>query len=190
MKIVPIVEGHGEVEAVPVLLRRLAEANGTFVEVARPIRQPKGRLVKEAELRRAVALAAKQTRAGDGILVLLDADTDCPAAFGPRLLAWARAERADRRIAVVLANREFEAWFLAATTSLVAQGKLPAGTNAPEEPEAITDPKGWLSEAMGRRYSEIIDQPAFAARFDAVAARRCASFDKLVREFDAMVRPG
>jgi hypothetical protein len=190
MKIVPIVEGHGEVEAVPVLLRRLAEANDTFVEVARPIRQPKGRLVKEAELRRAVALAAKQTGAGDGILVLLDADADCPAEFGPRLLAWARAERADRRIAVVFAHREFEAWFLAATSSLVAQGKLPVGVEAPAAPEAVADPKAWLSAAMGRPYSETIDQPAFTALFDARAARRCGSFDKLAREFEAMVRPG
>jgi hypothetical protein len=187
MKIVPIVEGHGEVEAVPVLLRRLAAEAGTFVDVGRPIRHPKGKLVKEAELRRAVAFAAKQTRVGDGILVLIDADADCPAEFGPRLRNWAMAERGDRRIAVVLASREFEAWFLAATRSLVANGKLPDGIAAPAEPEKVGDPKGWLSTAMGRRYSETIDQPAFAAKFDLSAARRCASFDKLVREFEALL---
>ena len=140
MRIVPIVEGHGEVSAVPVLLRRLAAATGANVEVSRPIRQPKGRLVKESELRRAVALAAKQTGTDDGILVLLDADSDCPAQFGPQLLAWARAERGDRRIAVVLANREFEAWFLAAADSLVVAGKLPAGTAPPNTPETFADP--------------------------------------------------
>lgn len=187
MKIVPIVEGHGEVQAVPVLLRRLAAAAGAHVEVSRPIRQPKGRLVKEPELRRAVALAAKQSGADDGILVLLDADTDCPAQFGPQLLAWARAERGDRRIAVVLANREFEAWFLAATDSLVVAGKLPAGTAPPRNPEAIADPKGWLSTAMGRRYSETIDQPAFAACFDLAAARSCLSFAKLTRSVAALL---
>ena len=94
------------------------------------------------------------------------------------------------RIAVVLAHREFEAWFLAATSSLVAQGKLPVGVEAPAAPEAVADPKAWLSAAMGRRYSETIDQPAFTALFDARAARRCGSFDKLVREFEAMVRSG
>lgn len=90
----------------------------------------------------------------------------------------------------VLANREFEAWFLAATRSLVASGKLPVGVDEPREPESVADPKGWLSTAIGGRYSETIDQPSFAAMFDLAEARCCGSFDKLVREFDAMVQPG
>lgn len=187
MRVAPIVEGRGEVQAVPLLLRRLAAASGVHVEVVRPIRQPKGKLVKQDELRRAIALAAKQTSVGDSILVLLDADGDCPADFGPRLLAWARTERGDRNVAVVLARREFEAWFLAAADSLVAAGKLAAGTVPPVEPETIADPKGWLSSAMNRRYSETIDQPAFTASFDLEAARQCRSFDKLARAFTAML---
>lgn len=189
MKIVPIVEGHGECEAVPVLLRRIAAAAQHQVEIARPIRQPKGRLLKEPDLRRAIGLASFQTQPGDGILVLLDADDDCPAEQAPRLLQWARTERADRRIAVVFAQREFEAWFLAASRSLVAAGKLPAGTSAPPDAQAIADAKGWLSQAMGRRYSPTLDQPAFAAIFDLGTARACSSFDKLVREVAAMLLP-
>ncbi len=183
MKLVPIVEGHGDYAAVPVLLRRLASAAGVAVEVARPIRIPKSKLVKEPELRRAVQLAGRQTTAGDAILVLIDADEDCPASLGPTLLGQARAERADRRIAVVLAQREFEAWFVAAASSLAAAGKLTAGTEPPAHAETIADAKGWLTKAMGGRYSETIDQPAFAQLFDLDAARACGSFAKLWRDF-------
>lgn len=187
MKIVPIVEGHGEYAAVPVLLRRMAIAADRYVEIARPLRIPRGRLVKEPELRRAVQLAGKQTRPGDGILVLLDSDEDCPATLGPCLLQWARSERADRSIAVVLAKQEFEAWFLASVPSMIAAGKLATGTVPPRDAEAIADAKGWLSAAMGRRYSEPLDQPAFADLLDLDAARSCPSFAKLAREVQALL---
>lgn len=190
MKIVPIVEGHGDYEAVPVLLRRLAASAEGHVDIARPIRQPKSRLVREPDLRRAVRLAGIQTRPGDGILILMDADADCPATMAPRLLEWATSERADRRIAVVLAMHEFEAWFVAAAPSLVAAGKLAPGTLPPDDAETIVDAKGWLSRAMGRRYIETIDQPSFAATFDLTEARLSPSFDKLVREIASLLPRG
>jgi len=186
MKVVPIVEGHGEVGAVPVLLRRLASAMHGQVTVARPIRQSRGALVKENGLRLAVQIAAKQTAVGDGILILLDADRDCPAQLGPKLLAWAHAERSDRKLSVMLAKTEFEAWFACAAESLVVKGKLPAGTTPPVDPEAIRDAKGWIASRRGT-YSETIDQPAFASLFDLAAARACPSFDKLWRDFGAML---
>jgi hypothetical protein len=187
MKIQPIVEGHGDAAAVPVLLRRLLERRGSYAEVKRPLRVPKSQLVREPDLRRVVQLAAKYTGPGDAILLLADADDDCPATLGPRLLEWARAERPDRRIGVVLATREFEAWYLAAIPSLVRSGKLPATTETPATPETIRDAKGWLSRQMQRRYSETVDQPAFAAQFDLEAALGCRSFDKLRREVDALL---
>lgn len=187
MKIVPIVEGHGDYEAVPVLLRRMAAAAGQHVEVGRPIRHPKSKLVKEPDLRRAVQLAGIQTQPGDGILILIDADADCPASLAPQLLRWARTERSDRHIAVVLAQQEFEAWFLASASALAAEGKLPHGTVPPPNAQAVADAKGWLSQVMGRRYSETIDQPAFAALFDLEAARGCSSFDKLARDVASML---
>lgn len=182
MKLIAVVEGHGEVEAVPVLLRRFADQSSVPVDIGRPIRVPRGRLVKEHELRRAIALAALQAGANGAILVLLDADQDCPARLGPELLAWARAERADRRIAVVVARQEFEAWFVAAAASLVRAGRLQSADAVPMDPESLRDPKGWLSERLGRRYSETTDQPRFAALFDLAAARQCASFDKFERD--------
>ena len=91
-------------------------------------------------------------------------------------------------IAVVIAVREFEAWFVAAASSLAGAGKLGAATAAPADPEAIRDAKGWLSRGLGRPYDEVRDQPSLAALFDLDAARACRSFDKLVREFVALSR--
>lgn len=182
MKIQPVVEGHGDAEAVPVLLRRIAANALLNVEVLRPIRIPRSKLVKDVEVERVVQLAAKFTGPDDAILIVFDADDDCPAEIGRRLIAAAQRARSDRAVAVVLAKQEFEAWFLAAVPSLVACGKLPAATQQPDDPESVRDAKGWLGRAMGRRYSETVDQPAFAALFDWSSARAASSLDKFVRD--------
>jgi hypothetical protein len=58
-------------------------------------------------------LVARDTGPGAPILVVADADDDCPATLGPTLLG--RARRTDRAVAVVLAKRELESWFISAT---------------------------------------------------------------------------
>lgn len=50
MIIQPIVEGYGEVESVPVLLRRLlAEGRISGIGVGKPIRLPRNRLIHQSE---------------------------------------------------------------------------------------------------------------------------------------------
>ena len=91
MKIQPIVEGHGDVAALPILLRRLVnEAEIWAADIGRPIRRPRSRLVKEEEIQRAVRLALLQPDCG-AVLILFDGDDDCPADVGPTLQAWATA---------------------------------------------------------------------------------------------------
>ena len=118
-----IVEGHGEVEAIPVVVRRIAEQESplSIVQIPTPIRISKGRLVKTGELERTVELAARLAGQPGGVLIVLDSDDDCPAEQGPALLARAVEARSDRPIAVVLAKREFEGWLLAAAESLRGQ---------------------------------------------------------------------
>ena len=58
VKIQPIVEGHGDVAAFPVLLRRLVQqAEIRAVDIAKPIRRPRHRLVAEDGVGQAVRLA-------------------------------------------------------------------------------------------------------------------------------------
>lgn len=183
-----LVEGHGEVAAVPQLVRRVVPAidPGRPAEIRRPTRVNRSRLVKSGEFERYVELAARDVAALSGaLLVLIDADDDCPASLGPALRARAAAERPDIPVGVVLATREFEAWFLATAESLRGHRGLPLDLAPPPEPESIRDAKGWLQDQRtdGFAYSATTDQPALAARMDLdVARERAPSFDKLWRE--------
>lgn len=187
-----IVEGHGDRRALPVLVRRIAQAvvPEAVLTIPEPIRIPKDRLLKEGELERAVHLAAGHVGEQGGVLVLVDADDDCPAAVGPDLLGRARGARGDKLIGVVLAKREFEAWFLAGASSLGGQRGLPADLPAPPDPEAIQGAKEWLRKRMegSRTYSETVDQPALTAALDLSQARQAsASFDKCWREIERLL---
>ena len=58
MIIQPIVEGHGEVGAIPVLLRRfLTDAGVHNIGVGKPIRRKRSELVQQASVHRSVRLA-------------------------------------------------------------------------------------------------------------------------------------
>jgi hypothetical protein len=189
-KIVTIVEGHGEVMAVPILIRRIAESivPNTPVEV-RPIRVKRQLLMKDGEFEKAIEFAARQAGTDGKILVLLDADTDCPASLSAELLSRGRATRADRTIRVVLAKMEYEAWFLAAANSIAGHRGLDPAATPPTIPEGIGDAKGWLSARMpsGRAYRETLDQPAFTSLFDLTAARKAPSFDKMWRDVASLL---
>ena len=134
-----IVEGHGEVEAVPILIRRVAESlyPELGIHIQRPIRRPRNQIVKVDELERVVELAARNIKGQGAIFILLDSDDDCPAQLGPELLCRARQVRSDLPIAVVLAKHEFEAWFLAAADSLSGYKGLKTDLTPPNNPEEI-----------------------------------------------------
>jgi len=186
LRIASIVEGHGECEAVPILVRRIAERlDPSLVIAVHPvIRMSASKLVKEGEIERAVELAARKNGGQGGIFILLDCDDRCPAEEGPKLLRRAVNARKNLPISVVFAKREFEAWFLAAAESLRGQRALPSDLAGPADPEAIWGAKEWLGERMSRPhgYAEASDQPALTAVFDINAARRADSFDKCHRE--------
>ena len=194
IKVGLVVEGHGEVKAVPILFRRIANAIDPSVnlEVLPPIRRSRGRLVNkpdEHELERAVELAALKARPRGGVFVLLDSDDDCPAELGPRLLARAVAAGIGLPVSVILPQREFEGWFLAAAESIRGKRGLPPDLAPPQDPEEIRGAKGWLRERMsGRVYSETIDQPALTAIFDLNQAKGAKSFDKCYREVQLLVK--
>jgi hypothetical protein len=206
--IVPIVEGHGEVAAVPILIRRwLRHRNYHLffdVDLAGPVRASgKGALRvphNEAdELGVEHYLEIALLRRPDIILVILDADEDCPRSLGPALLARARRlVPPDYPIGVVIARREFEAWFLAAfpgsrfRDGLSAQGfiltrrSLPRGT----EVEAIADCKAYVARLIGlKKYEPTIHQPKLTKLlpFTAEMTRRSRSFRKLLKELGALL---
>lgn len=191
MKIQPIVEGHGEVSAFPILLRRFVDQAGVWsVGIGRPIRKPRNQLVRETELRRAVRLALIQPEC-TSVLVLFDGDSDCPAELGPVVQEWAAAEAGDVPCEVVIAYKEYEAWFLASIESIQGYRRIRADAQPHPNPEQPRGAKGQLEARMerGATYLETTDQPALSARFSlATAYRRSRSFRKLASSFGRLVQ--
>ena len=189
MIIQPIVEGQGDEAAVPLLLRRLRdEAQAWGLEVGRPHRRRRTQLVKRDSLQSAVRVAALR---GDcaAILVLFDADDDCPKELAPTLEEWAREAAGGKPCAVVMANREYEAWFLASIEALRGKSAILHDATSHPDPEGPRDAKGELEQRMrsGASYSSTVDQAALTAHLDLESAhRRCRSFRKLVSAFGAL----
>jgi Domain of unknown function (DUF4276) len=185
-RIASIVEGDGEVEALPIVIRRiLSESDPALVsDLRRPIRLPRSKLLKPGELEKAVELAARTIGGAGAVLVVLDSEGEPPCQLGPMLLKRAQQARRDLPVGVVLAHREWEAWYLAAMRSLAGRRGLRADSASPLDPESTQGAKEWLRKNMseGRTYSPAVDQPAFAGVFDLVSARRAPSFAKLCRE--------
>lgn len=193
--IASIVEGHGEVAAVPVLLRRIAArvSPELVVDVLSPFRIQRQRFTKPGEVERGVEFVARRSGNEGRILILLDANSDCPRDAAHRILERAHESRGDRRVRVVLAQMEYEAWFLATATSVAGRRGIRSDIAPPTNPEGIRDAKGWISARMvpGRSYSPSTDQPALTAVFDLDAARsRAPSFDKLYRDVESLLLDG
>jgi hypothetical protein len=184
-----IVEGDGEVAALPVLLRRICEwqTPESPARIPTPIRVYKDRFLnRDGEFRRHLLLAAAKCEQNGWVLVLLDADDDCPAARGAEILERARAVIPHRHISVVLANREYEAWFIAAAQSLDGMRNFVLDNPVDAvDPEIPRNAKGWLARRMGGAgYNETTDQPAFSARMDLQQAFDASrSFKKLCSEW-------
>ncbi|HMQ14740.1 MAG TPA: DUF4276 family protein [Phycisphaerae bacterium] len=196
LRVAPIVEGHGEVAAVPILLRRIwgELLAGEYLDVLQPVRVPRTKVVRHVdggpssvqgpELARAVALASRKIADHSDqampalILVLLDANSDCPAKLAPQFSDLLPSAN----VACVLARVEYETWFVGAADSLGDYLTLDDDDPAPADPEGQGCGKAWVKKRF-RRYSETVDQPRMTAQMDLKKCReRSPSFDKLCRE--------
>lgn len=192
ISIASIVEGHGEVDALPVLLRRLNEwrPGPHYAQVLPPIRVHRDRFLnREEELRKQLLLAAAKCGEQGWILVVLDADDDCPVSLAAKVRQRAKRYVPHRRLSVVLAKREYEAWLVAAARSLDGRRGFRCPEGTPADAEAPRDAKGWLRQNMeGGVYSEVLDQPAFTAHFDLQQAfENSRSFRKLCKEWQVNI---
>jgi len=196
LRVAPIVEGHGEVEAIRILLQRVWTeiVHGDYVDVLSAIRHPKSKLIQEPGLERAVKLASAKLgqRQPKGvpslILILVDADNDCPAELGPLLRERARSST-HIDVECVIAKTEYETWFAGAATSLEEFLEL-GDAPLPSDPETQRAGKGWIKERFrAAKYSETVDQARLTARMDLQECQsRCASFKRLCDKLDAIRR--
>ena len=208
-RILAIVEGHGDARAVPILLRRWFQHRRyrNFETPDLAIRATGSGALKRPHdteedlgIESYVMLAAAERP--DGILVVLDADDECikrrkasRQGLGPELRERARAVAPHIPIEVVIADREYEAWFLAGLAALRRAAKIPSGEGAGEGEwlkniEGLRDCKKPLRSLLGRPYEETTDQADLtgALPFTPGMAMRSPSYGKLMRALDALTR--
>lgn len=181
-----IVEGYGEVEALPPLLHRVASAEGLRGQLVLnpPIRVKAGSFLNDEAYRnkQLVLASAKAAERNGGVLVLIDCEDECPAELGPQLYRQAQAVlRDDIPIMISIAYREYESWFLAAAHSLGGRRGIPSDIESPGNSESIRGAKEWLSRRMDCSYDPIIHQAEFSRIMDLAEARSNRSFDRFYR---------
>ena len=184
-----IVEGHGEVTALPELVRRIARAlePPVYPQIIPPIRRPKHALIHTPRiLETTIELAVRNVSEMGGIMVLLDSDKDCSVELASTLHRRAAIVRHDVPISVVIARHEFEAWFIAASASLVREGVIIEGEHPSNNPDEISNTKAWIRNRMSTgTYRETLDQVRLASVIDLQEARLSRSFRKFHKEIEA-----
>jgi len=191
-KIVPIVEGDGELEAVPILLRRiLFEHIQNFDwQVSRP-KKAHSLPVLRKKLAEYIRYAQIEPECA-GILILLDLDDGCPEEEACNLAIEIRNLSPSYPVAVVMAHREYEAWFLASLETLAGEYDLPAGLTYEGNVEDLRGVKEWISRHMpaGKIYKETIHQPSMSRQIDLHnSSGRSRSFNRLLSAVEQILHP-
>jgi Domain of unknown function (DUF4276) len=201
-RLILFVEGEGEADAVPRLVRRLLTAQGDWHDVLlddRPFRVGSIDKLVKADFRdwkRFLGASLKRPDVG-GVLLILDGDIEqvggkafCAAALAKSLAGAAIHVGAGRTfsVAVVFARQEYETWLIAGIASLAGR-RLPDGrlidsnARAPEGnlEAGPRNAKGWLSKIVEGGYKPTRDQAAFTKVVDieVIRARKLRSFRRL-----------
>ncbi len=182
-----IVEGHGDVEGVPALVRNHFARVGIFAQVLKPMRVPRTKVAPRFnDVENAVRFLA--LKEAERILLVMDADDDCPVELSENLAArMGKVSGSSTTVAAVMACREFEGWFLAGLESLRGSRGIPMDASFGGDCEKIRGAKEVLTALMpsGISYSETVDQPALASVLDTQTARsRSRSLDKFLRTIE------
>ena len=168
-RLLMIVEGHGEVRSVPILVRRILDKHGRFDVQLLPT-QRRGEYPSVTKHFKDYFLAAIKDEAA--ILWVMDFDAreyDCPYREATGLIKRAHELRPGWPLKVAFLVKEYEALFLhdeKATRAVFPD--IPAKTLFPTSPENIRGAKEWLSaqRPKGSAYKETVHQEKITARLD------------------------
>jgi hypothetical protein len=202
-RLILFVEGEGEADAVPTLVRRLLEQGPAYHDWLllddKPFRVGSvEKLVKEdfKDWKRLLGASLKRPDVG-GVLLILDGDCEritgkafCAGEMAKSLAAQATHVGAGKlfSVAVVFARQEYESWLIAGIASVAGQA-LPDGrlispdARAPDGDleESPRDAKRWLGKVVEGGYKPTRDQAAVTKLIDldAIRARNLRSFRRL-----------
>ena len=196
-RLVCVVEGHGEADAVPVLchriLKKLLHPPADWHIEAGTVRMPRSKLVDERSpgpkrgpnvegLDRALRMAGARDPAPHGILVICDADDDCPASWGGAFPTVLKSGTRAIPSEGVMASREFESWILWGHST---PARRRAGATAPES--APRDAKGAVKKLVPGSKPTVHPKACVRALDLKLVWGRSDSFDKLVRSIASLV---
>lgn len=186
-----LVEGAGDAQAAPVLLRRLLhETHGRYdwLVESKHVMQVHSLVRLQKDLYKYIEhLRGKDC---DGAMILLDLEDQLPCQEAPALAeAIAALQPLPFPVVVVFACKEYEAWFLASMASLAAGSALFAdGLTYPNDPEAKRGAKEWLDRHMPTtKYKEVLHQEQFTYLLDFEQARCALSFCRLERALQELL---
>ena len=192
--IVAVVEGDGEVTAFSGLLRKILHEKNERYDI-----QVGGKNVgmvnahgKSKLLTKLEDFLAHAQRKPDcaGILVLLDADEDCPVTLANQLSRLCNPSIQSKPVTIVCANREYETWFLASLDTVKGSGYIRDTASLTGDAEDIRDPKKWLTDWMppGQAYKPTTHQASLSSHIDLnLAHANSRSFRRLCHAVDELV---
>ena len=192
--IVPVVEGDGDVAALPGLLARILLENNNRPDVL--VAQGKSGVVK-ANGRPNLAnkldkfLQHAQNKPDcDAILVLLDADNDCPVDLGQRLSQRSEQIGTKCPVRIVCARRSYESWFLASLDTVKGKSVIPDTAALSGDAETVPNPKQWITALLpqGQAYKETTHQAAISSFIDLdLAHKNSRSFRRLCHALEQLL---
>jgi hypothetical protein len=187
-----LVEGHGEVDAIGNLLSRMSQRIGDHVVWAKPHRW--ANLHQWESKRQGVLAGVEFVRAkadAASLLIVRDADDECPRETAPAMAARLRTLAAPFPVAFVLLKPEYEVLFLPCVDQMA--GKTLDARPGLREGARWIDPhwesrrgvKEWLSQQFprGRSYKPSVDQLLLTRMLDLdrIAAADVPCFGTLER---------
>lgn len=199
--IFPIVEGHGDERALPVLIRHILNVRFNYFEycVLHPYRLPKGKIQQKDAWDAVISLASERllgmaNSEHDVLLILAtcDADDDCPVELKQILDDFSNT-RAERILFEFVAPQpEYETWFLAAAHSFAGHKDCVDVIQPIQNLNAIRDAKGHFERHIlkeNRYYSETVDQAKFSAiiDFSLNPETECRSFRRFIDVFERII---
>jgi len=175
-----VVEGKGEVEALPLLLRTYLYSRNIWQDVLGPVICCNGRAkaTRPGGIEKLVATSASRPGCV-GVLVLLDSETDLVCVRGPELQGRVGTAGLGKPVRLTLVEQKFEAWIVASAETMPIELSW--------DPER--DPVAAIREALGdRKYIKPVWQPRLTECIDlSVALPRSLTLQRLIRVFDELL---
>ena len=184
--IVPVVEGPGDRSAVPILLRAILWEHFCRYDIGvDKTKSAKGKQKLIRDYEKFLRYASIEPSCA-AIIVLLDADDECPVEEVSRLVERTKLLELRQPVTIVEANREYETWFVASLDSqqgTAIRGRLGIADSVSYQGDVEeVHAKSWLKRRMprGRTYKETSDQASLSPLIDIEHTQgRSRSFQRL-----------